>query len=227
MFTNLIPKAAIAGALIMAAQTASAAVFDFVSIADGPDPNFIGAAELNWADTAFAAGLTIDGITLIASGSNGDMTAADAFFDKGTAGLGVCSTAGPGPGLSGCATGIGSDTSDDNVSGGHGGETLTLAFDMIVDLTDLFFRNAGHPPLTGSLAVNGGAVTVAAGVVTSGFSHLSGSSSYDFEWTGDEFYIASATAIAAVPVPAAGLMLLGALGGLGGFGAMRRRRKAS
>ena len=36
-----------------------------------------------------------------------------------------------------------------------------------------------------------------------------------------------ADTIAAVPVPAAGLMLLTALGGLGGVGALRRRRKAA
>jgi hypothetical protein len=44
---------------------------------------------------------------------------------------------------------------------------------------------------------------------------------FDAEGKGDQYYIAGATAIAAVPVPASGLLLAAALGGLG----LARRRK--
>ena len=44
--------------------------------------------------------------------------------------------------------------------------------------------------------------------------------------TNDGFGIDDAT-VGAIPIPAAGLMLLTALGGLGGVGALRRRRKAA
>ena len=212
----------LATAAVFGVQSASAATFNFVSMADNnSDPNYIGSTELNWGDTAFAAGLTIDGITLVASGSNANNTFADAFFDSGNAGLGVCSTVGPATGGSGCATGVGSNTGDDNVSAAQGGETLTLDFGQGVSITDIFFRNAGHGALTGSLNLNGGVLGITGGVVTSGFALLTGQSVYSFEFSGNEFYISTAT-VAAVPLPAAGLLLLTAFGGLS---AMRRRKQ--
>ena len=78
---------------LLGASAASSATFNFVSMADNAaDANYIGSKELNWADTSFSGGLTIGGITLVASGSNANNPFADAFFDKGKAGLGVCST---------------------------------------------------------------------------------------------------------------------------------------
>ncbi|MDW3224741.1 MAG: VPLPA-CTERM sorting domain-containing protein [Paracoccaceae bacterium] len=213
---------AVAGVATLAfvgAHAASAATFDFVSIADNAgDANYIGGTELNWGDTAFAAGLTIDGITLIASGSNVNNNFADAFFDKGTAGLGVCST------VLGCATGGPGNTADDNVSASQGGETLTLDFGTEVSITDIFFRAAGHGALTGSLNLNGGVLGITNGFATSGLSLLSGASVYDFKYTNSEFYISSAV-VSAVPIPAAGLMLLTALGGL--TAVRRRKQKAA
>lgn len=212
--------AAVAAVALMGASAASAATFDFVSMADNAgDANYIGGTELNWSDTAFAAGLTIDGITLVASGSNVDNNGlADAFFDKGNAGLGVCSS-------NSCATGVqGAITSDDNVSGMAGGETLTLDFGEIVDITSITFFQGHNSLLTGSLGLNGGTLVLNAGVITSGASLLSGASMFDFSYTGDEFYIATATAVSAVPLPA-GVALL--LTGLAGLGVAGRRKKTT
>lgn len=198
------------------ASAASAATFDFQSMADNAaDANYIGATEGNWADL-FPADITIDGITLAASGSNENMTAADAFFDKGNAGLGVCSSVG------GCASGVsGSTPSDDNVSGTEGGETLTLDFGQAVNFSDIVFRAANHSLLTGSLSLVGlGTLTVSGGAVTAGMGLLTQQSIYNFKFTGDQFYIDSAT-VAPVPLPAS-ILLLGL--GVAGMGAMRRRK---
>lgn len=207
---------------VLGASAASAATFDFVSMADNNgDANYIGPTELNWADTAFAAGLNIGGITLIASGTNVAGSFADAFFDKGVAGLGVCSTVGPAAGQSGCATGIGSNTGDDNVSGMAGGETLTLDFGQEVNLSGLIFRAANHSLLNGSVDLTGlGSLVIAGGSIVAGAELLLGQSIFNFEYTGDQFYIASVTAN--VPLPAGAVLLLS---GMGAFGAVARRRR--
>lgn len=204
---------------LFAAQSSSAATFDFVSMSDNAlDANYIGDVELNWAD-AFPTGLTIDGVTLNASGSHVYSSFSDAFLDKNFAGLGVCSTTHATAGSSGCASGIGSNTWDDNI---QLGETLTLDFGQAVDITSLFFVGA-HVPLNGFVNINGGDVTVVNGFVTSGFSQFTGLSVFDFTYSGSQFYLASAT-VAPVPLPAAGLLLFGALGGLAAIA--RRRRRA-
>ena len=161
--------------------------------------------------------------------SNANNAFADAFFDKGSAGLGVCSTPSVVAG-SGCATGIGTNTGDDNVSGAQGGETLTLDFGQVVNLSNLSFNSAQHPPLTGQVGLNGGILTIVGGMVTSGQALLSGSQVYNFSYlfgansNDNEFYIASATAVSAVPLPA-GMLLM--LTGFGAFGAVRRRKNAA
>jgi hypothetical protein len=239
--TGTITAAAFSIAL-MGASAASAATFDFRAMADygnllTGDPNYIGGTELNWQDTAFAGGLTIGGITLIASGSNANSVNgafADAFFDKGNAGLGVCSTPDTASGDSGCASGLGPNPWDDNVSGYGGGETLTLAFNKVVDFTSLTFRNYNHTAgMTGVLELVGfGQLTVTNGVVTTGAEGLSGSNTYRFKYlfgtdtasnNANEFYI-SAASVSAVPLPA-GMVLL--LTGFGALGVARRRKTAA
>lgn len=223
-------KSGIVAVAVMSAEPVAAATFDFVSMADNAaNPNYIGAQELNWAD-AFPGGLSIDGITLTASGSNANRGFADAFFDKGNAGLGVCSTTHADPGKSGCATGIGSDPGDDNVNGTQGGETLTLDFGQVVSITSMLFNDDGHVPLTGSIGLNGGVLTVAGGAVIGGFHLLMEQSVFNFRFIGDQFYVGGVRAVvplpspvAPVPLPSAGMLLAGAVGGLG-VAARRRRR---
>ena len=241
MSFSMFSKAALVGAALVTAQSVSAATFDFIAMADGPDANYIGSVELNWQQTAFAAGLTIDGVTLKASGSNVNGGFADAFFDKGKAGLGVCSTPNVASGKSGCATGAGagSNTADDNVSATQGGETLTLDFGQAVRVSQIIFTGEGHKWFQGSVKING--VTYDMGTYGSNvgsnieggyttFAEALTGSVFDFEYipvagtsTVNQFYIGAAT-VAPVPVPAAGLLLLTALGGLG---VARRRRKAA
>jgi hypothetical protein len=215
---------------LLGASAASAATFDFVAMADnGPAPatrdvNYIGPNEGNW-QVFFAGGLTIDGITLDASGSNTTSAAADAladaFFDKGNAGLGVCSSVS-------CSTQdakanvLGTDPSDDNVTNG---EVLTLNFNQLVNITSITFYEKHNKLLTGSLGLNGGTLMFDNnGVLTSGAELLAGASIFNFSYTTDEFYIATATAVSAVPLPA-GMVLL--LTGFGALGVARRRKTAA
>jgi hypothetical protein len=245
MSFSMFSKAAVVGAALFTAQSVSAATFDFIAMADGPDANYIGPVELNWQQTAFAAGLTIDGVTLVASGSNANGGFADAFFDKDKAGLGVCSTpniaSGSKAGWSGCATGAGagSNTADDNVSATQGGETLTLDFGQTVTVSQIIFTGEGHKWFEGSVKINGvtydmGTYGTNVGPNVKGgyttFAEALTGSVFDFEYIPvagtsrvNQFYIGAAT-VAPIPVPAAGLLLLTALGGLG---VARRRRKAA
>ncbi len=225
---------------LSALSTAASAIsFNFANIADNNlNPNYIGSTELEWRETAFAGGLTIGGLTLIASGSNANGTTADAFFDKGNAGLGVCSTAQTSGGSpnSGCRSGGGTNTSDDNVSGAQGGETLTLAFDKSVKFDDILFRNAGHGLANGTLFINGDLFNIVNGALAN-LALLTGTNIWNFKYdtnnTGTEFYINLAEVSEApfdnvppVPLPAA-LPLYGTGLAVMGFIGWRRKRKTA
>ena len=223
----------------MMSTTANAVRFDFQAIADNQGAITIGSTELEWRETTFSSGLQIGGITLVASGTNANNTLADAFFDKGNAGLGVCSTpqtGGSGPN-SGCRSGGGTNVADDNVSGAQGGETLKLSFDKNVRLDDILFRNSGHGLATGSLFINGSLLNIASGILNAtDLASLAVSAVFDFAYNtaqgGTEFYIDFAEVsvgpqgtINPVPLPAA-LPLYGTGLAVMGFLGWRRKRKA-
>lgn len=193
--------------MIGAVTTAGAATLDFQAESAGNERGVTNGYVLNSVNTDFT------NVTLSAT-YNG--AAANAYFDNGAA-LGVCHT-----GLTGsnqCVT-----ASDDNVTAN---ETLTLAFDGLRTVSGLSFMAEGHTnlfsdTLTLLFGVNGGALA------SYTFNDLrnavfGGVSSITFGYGGarpDQYYLQGAT-VAAVPVPAAGMMLLGGLGMLG-FGARRR-----
>lgn len=243
MNLRVLGQAALVGAALMMAQSAAAATFNFKSIAGGgafTDTNSVAqtGGEADW-DSIVGAGLgvldTVSGISVIGSATNSDGTAEYAYFDNG-AGLGACGN-----------TGQCSPSNDDNVGaiGGSGNagngtsETLVLTFNQSVSISELVFAAEGHGAFTGSLTINGVDTAIAGGTLnTAGgltgsvftFGYIPVPAGTDPAST-NEFYISAVTAgidtnttVGTVPVPAAGLLLLGALGGLG---VMRRRRKAA
>ena len=235
-------------AAMMVGQVASAAVFDFETLADnvktatGYERNWndVDGADVGNAVSGFSGNtFTVGGIGVIASGSNVNETFSEAFLDStdgsGRAGLGVCSTepAGGGGLFSGCGTTkLALNTADDNVSGIQGGETLNLQFvGGPVSIMGATFRNATHKlydntttERTGTFALykNGTLFSSTASFVNFLWSSLgSDVTSLGFKYTGKEFYLSTITA---VPLPA-GVLLLGSA--LGGLGLMKRRRKAA
>jgi len=237
-----------AGALAVAmaaAQPASAAVFEFSTLAD-PNGSAGGSNEGTWdtfPDThtgyagSFAGGVwTVDGIGVKASATNDASPgstydgASEAYLDGwsgGPAGLGVCSTVNATSHQ--CGTG-----SDDNT--GFAGdlanpgvlETLILTFDTAVVLTDLTFRDRDHGEITdGTWAINVNGADTTLSALDGAFGDFGGSlvgTTFKFTKTvdgGGDFYLDTA-AVNAVPLPAAAWFLLTAVGGL--FGARWLKR---
>lgn len=230
------------------AVPAFSATYDFALLADQARYDNSG-VEQNWGDYIGAPGYTVDGITVFASGSNTtvDDQYVDAFLDSSgyssthnpatdgvknagnIAGLGVCSSLDK---AGGCATGGPSpkDTSDDNVDGTGGVETLELAFSQAVNVTDILFYGATHDPANGGILIDGVAYVITNGALSAaGLAAMQGimdvdltfGSSPDIQVRPTEFYITNMT-VAAVPLPASLVLLAGALGGLG---IARKRRK--
>lgn len=199
--------AAAAAAIIALAGTAGAATLDFVAEAAGD--------ERGVADGTV---LTFDGLNVEFSAAHVTGTASAYFDDLSSgkpAGLGVCQVL-TDPGAQ-C-----NPSSDDNITSG---ESVTLMFDKTLTTFQVTsFYDANHNSLAGSdktLLINGSSVSFADALATD----YSGVASITFAYGGtnaDQFYVGGA--IAAIPLPAAGFLMLG---GLGGLMVVRRRRKAA
>jgi len=221
---NKLLKFAAVTAIAVVPSVALAATFDFVGIADTyRAANGGEEASFDQAYAFDASAFTDNGISIldISAGGTGD----HAFFDgtqggTGYAGLGVCSSGFDGAGISECSSVPGIIPGDDNVDAG---ETFTLLFDMQVMIEDLFFYDAVHQVLNGTVEIDGSSYAVTNGALDPlAYDAIGYSASYDFAHNGSSYYLGTAT-VAPIPVPAAFGFLAVALGGLGVVG---RRRKS-
>lgn len=196
----------------LAATAGSAATFDFAALANGNEGSVEGTTISN------------DGISLTFDAGGTDLAYFDSINGQGrVAGLGVCGALGINGGCN--------PSNDDNITAG---ESVTLLFDRLVNISGLLFRSEGHFLVDESLnsrqlvssetlLINGVEYTFGAAQTAT----FTGVSSINFAFggaAGDEFYLSSLTATP-VPVPAALPLLLAGLGGLGVMA--RRKRKAA
>lgn len=224
------------GAITSFAVVAEAATFNFVDVADQTSGSFTTTTgsttggEGDWG-TIVGDGVGLldssSGISVVGSASNSDgNTDVDAYFDKGSAGIGVCS------GFSGSQC---SPSNDDNI-GAIGGsanvgdgtyETLILTFNQEVSLDEVIFAGEGHGDFNGMVKVNGSDETPLSNALALG---LIGTT-FEFQYipqdggTVNEFYIESVT-VSAVPLPAALPLFLSMLVGMGALRWWRNKHLA-
>lgn len=200
---------------IVATGSAGAAVLDFVAY-----PNINGEKGVNDGTV-----INFDGLDVTFTSSHFayfDRSSASEVANGGGAGLGVCKV------LTNNAQC--NPASDDNLTIG---ETVTLSFGAAQTLSDLKFNAEGHTALasdvlTLTFGINGGALQSVsfADMAASVFNNVTSITfGFDESQTGDQYYIAGFTAVAAIPLPATAPLLIGALGLMGL--ARRRRRQAA
>jgi len=207
-------------AAVAAASTsfagANAAIIDFAAYADT-----FGERGVDPSET-----LTIGGVALQAFGFADDgATPAFAYLDRGNAGLGVCQNLATINGVADqCSPG-----NDDNVTAG---ETLIIAFEDILNITDLLFRQADHSVVTGGNVIVttdtlSGTFTLADSFANIVAAANSGDLAFQdvfqitFDFVDTQFYISSIE----TPLPAALPLLLSGVAGLG-FASRRRKTTA-
>jgi hypothetical protein len=201
----------LAAAFVLAGVSAQAATFDFDAMGDAYEADYAAFADWDAVENVLDPYLEDGGISII------NMTATPdnhlAYFDGGFKnGLGACEILVSGQ--NSCA-----GNSDDNLLPI---ESVTITFDAVVYLTDLFVYGNHTDFGDGSIEINSVLVNIIAGVAN--LSGLASASSFTFvDVSLDGAYLASAT-VSAVPLPAAGWLLLG---GLGGLAAVKRRKKVA
>ena len=231
----------IAGGMLLSlglATSGSAATYDFFAAANAGG----GIGESIFATYNTNANFTGPNLKFTASATDDDDTEQFVYFDNGNAGMGVCkdatSSASIGVATNGSANRC-DPGSDDGITSVD--ETLTVEATETPVLIESVWLNANHdtPDVTAADYLINGVVYEGTSMIAD---NVSGTGNYriDLGFTlglGDSFSITpqagspdsylSAIAVSAVPLPAAGILMLGAFGGLGGLAAMRRRRRAA
>ena len=186
---------------------------------NGADPN----NERGEADGTI---LEFDGIYLQFSATS-NVGEGYAYFDKGTAGLGVCAT------LTDDAQNQCDPSSDDNLTSGE-----SLTFSVFADaqgqtalvgrISDIVFRAANHSVITDQAAMLLFGIDGGLGVQTSmtGFGISDAGSSFTFGHDNQQYYISGFTFVSGIPEPATWLMMIIGFG-IVSASARRSRRSTS